>query len=102
MKLDTIPAYVVGNAPAGVPQTCPITGLPFFTLERNPDGEGYVPTYGGPFTSYTLAEPSKDSESGYQWQEYNHDAGDWGDVWDVPKAEVLIRPLSPKEEKPDA
>lgn len=96
MKLDSLPAYVVGTAPVGVPQTCPITGLPFFTLEKNPDGEGYVPTYGGPFMSYTIPELSEDSESGYQWREYDHDRGDWGDRWDVPEEELLAA-ISPKE-----
>lgn len=89
--LSKCPEYVVGTAPAGVPQNCPITGLKFFSMERNPDGKGYVPTYGGPFDSYTVPEPDEDSETGYAWRTYDHDAGGWDDSWEDVPAQLLKR-----------
>ena len=40
----------------------------------HPD-KGMVPTYGGPYDSYTLAERDKDSS--YWVERYDHDMGCW-------------------------
>lgn len=59
-----------------VPEKCPITGLPFFMVIEHPD-LGLVPTYGGPFDSYTM--PEKDSNRDYHRYKYDHDEGRWFD-----------------------
>ncbi|MEE1886376.1 hypothetical protein [Pseudomonas carassii] len=38
------------------PDECPITGRQFFMWIEHPD-DGMVPTYGGPFDSYTIPVP---------------------------------------------
>ena len=38
---------------------------------------GNVPTYGGPFDSYTI--PTKDSNGEFNCERYDHDVGDWVD-----------------------
>lgn len=56
------------------PDFCPITGLPFFMwIEHYLHGR--VPTYGGPFDSYTIPERSEDGE--YLRERYDHDEGGW-------------------------
>ena len=76
------------TAPAGGGQShslhtekCPITGRPFFMTLDHPD-LGRVPTYGGPYDSYTI--PAPEGEPTDQWHErelrserYDHDAGWW-------------------------
>ncbi|MFT0140726.1 hypothetical protein ACEK07_45875 [Alcanivoracaceae bacterium MT1] len=63
------------------PDVCPITRAPFFMWIEHPD-DGWVPTYGGPYDSYTI--PVFDGES-YTRQRYDHDEGGWcvGEVEDV-------------------
>jgi hypothetical protein len=56
------------------PDECPITGRPFFMWLEHPE-LGYVPTYGGPFDSYTIA--TLDEDKCPQSERYDHDAGDW-------------------------
>lgn len=56
------------------PMKCPITGYPFFMLIEHPD-LGEVPTYGGPFDSYTI--PTSDEDGNYYRERYDHDAGGW-------------------------
>lgn len=63
------------------PDKCPITQLPFFMWLDHPD-LGYVPTYGGPFDSFTI--PAIEGEPTDPWHErefrserYDHDAGYW-------------------------
>lgn len=36
---------------------------------------GYVPTYGGPFDSYTI--PTRDSSGEFSCERYDHDVGGW-------------------------
>lgn len=56
------------------PQNCPITNRPFFMAISTPEGE-IVPTYGGPFDSYTI--PEKDEDGNYTTIRYDHDEGAW-------------------------
>jgi hypothetical protein len=63
------------------PQKCPITQRPFFMEIEHPD-RGLVPTYGGPFDSYTIPEieggPGKPwHEYDFHCERYDHDAGGW-------------------------
>jgi hypothetical protein len=57
-----------------VPENCPITNLPFFMMIEHPD-LGVVPTYGGPYDSYTI--PEKDDGGDYYRERYDHDEGRW-------------------------
>ncbi|WP_249414284.1 hypothetical protein [Pseudomonas sp. NY5710] len=56
------------------PDECPITGRKFFMWIEHPDG-GMVPTYGGPFDSYTI--PTRDGDEGFCCERYDHDYGGW-------------------------
>lgn len=56
------------------PDVCPITGRPFFMWIEHPT-LGYVPTYGGPFDSFTI--PTKDSDGEFSCERYDHDFGGW-------------------------
>ena len=58
------------------PDVCPITGRKFFMWIEHPE-LGYVPTYGGPFDSYTI--PTRDDVSEFSCERYDHDVGDWVD-----------------------
>lgn len=58
------------------PEVCPITGRRFFMWIEHPE-LGNVPTYGGPFDSYTI--PTKDSNGEFNCERYDHDVGDWLD-----------------------
>ena len=58
------------------PDVCPITGRRFFMWIEHPD-LGYVPTYGGPYDSYTI--PTRDDVSEFSCERYDHDVGDWVD-----------------------
>lgn len=67
---------------ASYPKECPITGRPFFA-EIEKDGE-LVPTYGGPFDSYTIPIADEEiqegeEEIGYTTTRYCHDDGGWKD-----------------------
>lgn len=57
----------------GYPERCPVTGMPYF-MDLEKDGE-MVPTYGGPFDSYTI--PQKDENGNWEWERYDHDEGAW-------------------------
>jgi len=57
------------------PDVCPITKRPFFMWIEHPE-KGYVPTYGGPYDSYTLAEYDSEDDS-FRCERYDHDAGYW-------------------------
>jgi len=66
----------------GWPTECPVTGRPFFmgiTHWRT----GYeVPTYGGPFDSYTI--PEADAGGDFSCERYDHDVGGWlQDEWET-------------------
>lgn len=56
------------------PDVCPITGRRFFMWIEHSE-LGYVPTYGGPFDSYTI--PSRDSDGEFCCERFDHDLGDW-------------------------
>ena len=64
------------------PDVCPITMRPFFMWIEHPD-LGYVPTYGGPFDSYTIPEPQLPDgivefhNIEFVCHHYDHDCGDW-------------------------
>ena len=60
---------------AWCPDVCPITGLPFFMwIEHHETGQN-VPTYGGPYDSYTI--PVRDKDGSYCRERYDHDLGGW-------------------------
>lgn len=66
---------------SAAPERCPITGLLFFMTIEDEDGR-MVPTYGGPYDSYTI--PEIDDEKGLPLHEreltrrrYDHDEGAW-------------------------
>lgn len=77
------------------PERCPITQRPFFMWIEHPD-DGWVPTYGGPFDSYTIPVAGNLPESGQiEWDEiqmtyhqYDHDEGAWKD-W-VEHCDILL------------
>lgn len=55
------------------PEFCPITNIPFFSWIEHPE-DGWVPTYGGPYDSYTIPV----LEGGeYVRKRYDHDEGGW-------------------------
>nr|WP_301740792.1 DUF551 domain-containing protein [Klebsiella pneumoniae] len=56
------------------PDVCPITGRRFFLWIEHPEF-GYVPTYGGPYDSYTI--PTRDSDGEFSCERYDHDFGGW-------------------------
>lgn len=76
------------------PDVCPITLLSFFMWIEHPSGE-LVPTYGGPFDSYTMPKPSlinsgndrKDIE--YTRERFDHDQGCWIDGCEVVQERVV-------------
>lgn len=55
-------------------KVCPFTGREFFMNVVHPE-LGEVPTYGGPFDSYTIPVPDEDGN--LRVERYDHDAGDW-------------------------
>lgn len=55
---------------------CPFTKRPYFMHIDHPE-LGRVPTYGGPFDSYTIPTPDDDGERTLRVERYDHDAGDW-------------------------
>ncbi|WLW63635.1 DUF3850 domain-containing protein [Achromobacter aegrifaciens] len=75
-------APVAGEAQADLaPPKCPITGRPFFMALEHPE-LGMVPTYGGPYDSYTI--PHLGGKPDQPWHErdlrvyrYDHDLGGW-------------------------
>jgi len=53
---------------------CPFTGRPYF-MHMDHDELGNVPTYGGPFDSYTIPQPDEDGH--LRSERYDHDLGGW-------------------------
>lgn len=76
------------------PSVCPITHRPFFMWIEHPS-EGIVPTYGGPFDSYTIPEPEIEGDFDdfhkieYLCYRYDHDAGYWVDGCENPGIRVI-------------
>ena len=75
------PAAAAGPSRDLHPEKCPVTGRPFFMTLDHPE-LGDVPTYGGPYDSYTI--PAPEGEPTDPWHErelrserYDHDAGWW-------------------------
>jgi len=58
------------------PDVCPITSRRFFMWIEHPQ-MGMVPTYGGPFDSYTI--PTRDDVGEFSCERYDHDFGGWVD-----------------------
>ncbi|EAA6691758.1 ead/Ea22-like family protein [Salmonella enterica subsp. enterica serovar Newport] len=56
------------------PDVCPVTGRKFFMWIEH-ETLDYVPTYGGPFDSYTI--PTRDSSGEFSCERYDHDLGGW-------------------------
>lgn len=56
--------------------TCPFTKRPYF-MHLEHEELGRVPTYGGPFDSYTI--PAPDDDGHMRCERYDHDAGNWVD-----------------------
>ncbi len=56
------------------PERCPITQRPFFMTIEHPE-HGMVPTYGGPYDSYTI--PERDDDGDWICERYDHDDGAW-------------------------
>lgn len=79
-KLETAEKQIVALSSAAnvnnhwKPDVCPITGRMFFMWIEH-ETLGYVPTYGGPFDSYTI--PTRDSSGEYSCERYDHDFGGW-------------------------
>jgi hypothetical protein len=71
------------DKPVAYPDKCPITRRDFFMLIEHPT-LGLVPTYGGPFDSYTI--PHMEGTADQPWHErelichrFDHDEGYWMD-----------------------
>lgn len=87
--LSKLRAPVAGEADEDLaPPECPITRRPLFMAIEHPE-LGMVPTYGGPFDSYTI--PYMDGEAHQPWHErelfvrrYDHDLGGWRDDESIP------------------
>ena len=70
------------------PDRCPITLRPFFMWVWHPD-YGPVPTYGGPYDSYTIPAVSEPLDPDLELHErqlvchhFDHDEGEWVDDFD--------------------
>ena len=61
------------------PEACPITQRPFFMIIEHPE-HGMVPTYGGPYDSYTI--PERDDDGDWICERYDHDDGAWVEGWE--------------------
>lgn len=68
------------------PSRCPVTGLPFFMAIEHPE-KGMVPTYGGPYDSYTIPEPtsynSDENEQEMIRERFDHDEGNWRNEYEI-------------------
>ncbi|MCE5988492.1 hypothetical protein LVV83_15780 [Pseudomonas sp. LM20] len=58
------------------PDECPITGRKFFMWIERAEG-GQVPTYGGPYDSFTLAQ--RDEQGTFWCDRFDHDEDCWTD-----------------------
>jgi hypothetical protein len=57
------------------PDRCPITGLKFFMWIEGQYTPDEVPTYGGPYDSYTI--PERDEHGEFTRERFDHDEGGW-------------------------
>lgn len=58
------------------PEVCPVTGRQFFMWIEHP-ALGYVPTYGGPFDSYTI--PTRGSDGEFSRERIRREHAEWSD-----------------------
>lgn len=80
------------------PDRCPITFRPFFMWIEHPE-KGLVPTYGGPYDSYTIPEPDMPEDGKktefhdieFYCERYDHDEGAWVDGSEDPGRRVIIQ-----------
>jgi hypothetical protein len=80
---EPAPALCVDPAFEGT--RCPFTKLPYFMHLEHPE-LGRVPTYGGPYDSYTMPVPDDDNERTLRSERYDHDEGAWiegGEPWPI-------------------
>jgi hypothetical protein len=83
--ISTVGHFVERGLPVDLPSTevvepwcpdvCPITGRPFFMWIEHYMTGSMVPTYGGPYDSYTI--PVCDDDGSYCCERYDHDRGGW-------------------------
>lgn len=72
---------------------CPITRRPYFMDLEHPE-RGIVPTFGGPFDSYTIPEPDEDCQ--LRSERFDHDRGEWIeggeplDLWIVEEEPAVV------------
>ena len=103
IKRDLTPEQPAQQEPvAWCPDACPITGLPFFMwIEHHETGQR-VPTYGGPYDSYTI--PVRDKDGSYCRERYDHDRGGWltDEVEDVGVQIVSDQAFVYEDERPQA
>lgn len=71
------PASVAVPDERWCPDVCPITGREFFMWVTHHESGDDVPTYGGPFDSYTI--PTQDKDGSFSCERYDHDFGGWKD-----------------------
>lgn len=79
------------------PDFCPITFRPFFMWIKHPR-LGTVPTYGGPYDSYTIPEPDleglpKRHDVELYCYRYDHDFGGWVDAVEVCDLRIVSEEL---------
>lgn len=74
-RLSAAPAAVAVPDERWCPDVCPITGRKFFMWIEHWKTGRYVPTYGGPYDSYTI--PVKDEDGTFSCERFDHDAGEW-------------------------
>lgn len=74
------------------PDVDPITRYPLFMWINHPE-LGYVPTYGGPYDSYTLTERDENGE--FYRHRYDHDRGGW--VEDEYVGLIVVEDWLPKD-----
>lgn len=77
-----------GRDKAVYPEQCPITRRAFFMVIEHPE-IGDVPTYGGPFDSYTIPHMLGEASEQFHLRElevhrYDHDRGHWVDDEVIP------------------
>lgn len=91
---------------AEYPAQCPITRRDFFMVLEHPV-LGMVPTYGGPYDSYTIPEMTGQADQPWHKRElfvrrYDHDVGGWVEDEFIPMRVIGEEALWKLEEKTDA
>lgn len=91
---------------AEYPAQCPITRRGFFMVLEHPD-LGMVPTYGGPYDSYTIPEMTGQADQPWHKRElfvrrYDHDVGGWVEDEFIPMRVISEEALFDLEEKAEA